>query len=209
MEYAELLEKAGSLGGVEPLRAERAIEAVLETLGEALPDEEARVLAAELPAPASAWLLRRRVPGRFARSVLYDRVARRTGGSAGFAVEQTQAICELLAGIAPEAVVSVRPALEPEIAELLASRDRREAQPLRPIRMDADHPYAHTLATGRPGSRHPLSEGRPDRAHSQSVARSAEPHADTKLSSSAGLTQERLGESLASGRPGSRRPIGG
>jgi hypothetical protein len=44
-------------------------------------------------------------------------------------------------------------------------------------------------------------------AHAHSVARSENPHADTKLSSSPGLTQERLGDSLAEARPGPAHPV--
>jgi hypothetical protein len=65
-----------------------------------------------------------------------------------------------------------------------------------------------TLSEGKPGSRHPLSEARLDRAQSNSVARADEPHADTKLSSARGLTQERLHETLAVGRPGPKRTNG-
>ncbi len=64
-----------------------------------------------------------------------------------------------------------------------------------------------TLAEGRPGSAHPLSEARPERAQSQSVARADNPHGDTKLSSATGLTQEREGETLATGHLGSNRPL--
>jgi hypothetical protein len=64
-----------------------------------------------------------------------------------------------------------------------------------------------TLATGRPGSRHPVSEAHEDRAHTESIARSDDPHGDTKLSSSRGLTQERLRETLAEGRPGPEHPV--
>jgi len=46
-------------------------------------------------------------------------------------------------------------------------------------------------------------------AHRHSVARSDDPHADSKLSSARGLRQEREQRTLASGRPGSRRPLSG
>lgn len=42
---------------------------------------------------------------------------------------------------------------------------------------------------------------------SESVAKSENPHADTKLSSSHGLTQEREHDTLAEGRPGSKHPL--
>ncbi|HLM72216.1 MAG TPA: hypothetical protein VK459_05985 [Polyangiaceae bacterium] len=57
------------------------------------------------------------------------------------------------------------------------------------------------------GSGHPLSEARFEPAHTHSVARSDNPHEDTKLSSSRGLTQERLEDTLAEGKPGSDKPI--
>ena len=57
------------------------------------------------------------------------------------------------------------------------------------------------VSTSRPGSAKPVSTARPERAPTHSVARSADPHADTKLSSSRGLTQEREHESLATGPP--------
>jgi hypothetical protein len=58
-----------------------------------------------------------------------------------------------------------------------------------------------TLAHGRPGSLHPIAEAAPASGHAHSIARNDDPHGDTKLSSSTGLTQERLRESLATGRP--------
>ena len=42
--------------------------------------------------------------------------------------------------------------------------------------------HGHTLATGRPGSRHPLSESGPRPAQTDSVA-TENPHGDSKLSS--------------------------
>lgn len=90
-------------------------------------------------------------------------------------------------------------------AELFAPRPRAGEPP--PHVHRAQPSVGATLATGRPGSLHPLSEGRPDQGHSHSVARSASPHEDTKLSTSRGSTQERLGETLAEGRPGPSRPL--
>lgn len=66
-------------------------------------------------------------------------------------------------------------------------------------------PQGHTLADGKPGSRHPLSEANPSHGQSHSVAESANPHADTKLSSSKGTTQEREKEDLAEGKSPGRK----
>ncbi|MBX3231426.1 MAG: hypothetical protein KIT84_10810 [Labilithrix sp.] len=65
----------------------------------------------------------------------------------------------------------------------------------------------HTLATGRPGSRHPISEARHAGAHAESVVRSDNPHGDMKLSSARGTTQEREHEDLAEGKPGADRNL--
>jgi uncharacterized protein (DUF2267 family) len=210
MDYPEMVARARELGGVpDEARAERALQAALETLGERLLPDVARRLAGELPEVAGGRLLLRRVPGSFSLAELYGRVSRRTGETHGFAIEQTQAAFAVLAEAAPEACVQARATLPADIGELLARRVRASTRPQRPSRMGPDHPYRHTLATGRPGSSHPLSEAAPDRAHADSVAKSDQPHADTKLSSSPGTTQERLRESLATGRPGSSRPISG
>jgi hypothetical protein len=96
-----------------------------------------------------------------------------------------------------EARARVRRALALAIGALLSPREDGVPPPHpEPPRA----PAPGTLATGRPGSRHPLSEARADRAHAHSVVREENPHGATKLSSAPGLTQEREGETLASGR---------
>ena len=45
-------------------------------------------------------------------------------------------------------------------------------------------------------------------AHRDSVAANEDPHGDTKLSSTSGLTQERLHETLATAKPDTHRIIG-
>jgi hypothetical protein len=64
-----------------------------------------------------------------------------------------------------------------------------------------------TLATGRPGSSHPISEASADRTQRESIAASENPHADTKLSSTPGVSSVRSGRSLASGKPGFEHTI--
>jgi hypothetical protein len=93
----------------------------------------------------------------------------------------------------------LRRALPEALARQLEVPEHGEPPPYGPPRSAPPH----TLASGRPGSRHPLSEGAPSRGHEHSVARNSDPHAETKLSSAHGLTQERFGESLATydGRP--------
>jgi hypothetical protein len=93
----------------------------------------------------------------------------------------------------------------PELACLYEPRDSFEGEAFAG-QLPAGAPG--DLAEGRPGARNSLASGDPALlAHRHSVARSDDPHGDSKLSSARGLTQERDEDTLASGRPGSRRPL--
>jgi hypothetical protein len=92
----------------------------------------------------------------------------------------------------------------PEIAALFEVGSEPGVSPHAPLLGEAPN----DLAEGRPGGSRPLATANPaDLAHRHSIARSDDPHAETKLSSACGLTQEREERSLATGRPGSRRPL--
>ena len=57
MEYEEIIEAIGrEAGGLPPDVAERAAQAVLQTLAERLPRGEARHILAELPAQLKPWV---------------------------------------------------------------------------------------------------------------------------------------------------------
>ena len=57
MEYPEMVARAQELGGVpDEARAERAMQAALETLGERLSADEATRLAGELPDWSSPYI---------------------------------------------------------------------------------------------------------------------------------------------------------
>jgi hypothetical protein len=93
----------------------------------------------------------------------------------------------------------------PELEGLYELRDRLEAEPLE-MRPPSRAP--NDLAEGVAGARNSLSSGNPTLlAHRHSVARTDDPHGDSKLSSARGLLQERDDDTLAAGRPGSRRPV--
>jgi uncharacterized protein (DUF2267 family) len=210
MDYQQFLAdvqlRAGFAG---PSEAERAIAVTARVLGQRLLSSECVAVAGALPAPVAGRLLRTAYERDFDLDELYDRVARGEGIQPGFGREHAQAVCQAIGTALPHEVrLRLQRHLPAEMAFLFEPHDAG-APPPRPARADpAVEPGAGTtLATGRPGSRHPLSEGRADRAHQGSVARSDDPHADTKLSSARGLTQERLGESLASGQPGPAHPV--
>ncbi|MGC4117247.1 MAG: DUF2267 domain-containing protein [Myxococcales bacterium] len=201
LDYEQLLERVRERASLpEREVANRAVVAVVETLGERLLPLDARQVSSELPAPLGEALRRRSRAGEFSLSELFRRVAEREGVSLPFAREHAVSVClELGAWLDAEVAVHLRERLPTDFAELIEPPPRLEA----PEREPPVHGRDTTLSGGRMGSQHPLSEGRADRAQSQSVVRSDNPHADTKLSSAEGLAQERAGRTLAEGHPGS------
>ena len=207
MEYAEFIDRVGFLAGlVEREEVERAVAAALGALGERLGEDELHALGTQLPTPLVGMLRRGEHGGALDLADFYARVGRREGVGPGFAREHAQVVCRVLGEAMSDDARSIMEAHFPALhAELFAPRPRPGDPP--PHVHRAQPSVGATLATGRPGSHHPLSEARPEPAHSHSVARSAHPHEDTKLSTSRGSTQERLGETLAEGRPGPSRPL--
>jgi uncharacterized protein (DUF2267 family) len=210
MSYEHLVGEVQLRAGFEtPEEAERVIAVAARVLGERLLPDEVGPLAASLPDQVAARLRVASYSHDFDVDELYDRVGRGEGAGRGFGREHTQAVCQVLGEALPEAVrTRLQRHLGPAFAALFEPRPVHLAPP-RPVH-GARAPEAgegHTLATGRLGSHHPLSEGDGDRAQAESVARSTDPHGDTKLSSSRGLTQERLRETLATGKPGPSAPV--
>ncbi len=201
MTHTEFLAQVSERTGLRsPEEADRAIQAVLEAVGARLSRQELRVLAEDLPSRLMD-MLRSGTPGEdFGLEALHARVAEREHVREGFAVEHTGTVCQVLAeALSPAAPHRLQETLPGPLAALFTPRGA-------PERFEYPHlePGGHTLAEGRPGSRHPVSEARPERAHVHSVARSANPHGDTKLSSAEGLTQEREHTTLADAHPGAR-----
>jgi uncharacterized protein (DUF2267 family) len=192
--------------------AHHTLVAVLEAMGEILTQDEAESIARELPAELSEVVRRgasrASVPAAGAAlDAFVHGVEWRENIPATFAFEHASAVCGLLSERLPaDTRKHLMADLPLAVARLLAPT-LRPVRPERPPRPAPGETQRNTLAAGRAGSTHPVSESRPETAHSQSVARSDDPHAGSKLSSSAGLTQERLGDSLASGRPGPTRKV--
>jgi uncharacterized protein (DUF2267 family) len=194
--------------------AERLLEAVLSALREQLDPLDARALAAALPAAFATPLARAIHGAPLDGHAFRSRVAALAALPLPAAIEGTQVVLGVLAESIPdELLVRLRKHVHPDLAELLSPPPDAPEPPEVHERSAAFEPPRSsrpTLATGRPGSVHPVSESRPDRAHAHSVARSDAPHADTKVSSSRGMTQEREHESLATGRPPApRKPLSG
>jgi uncharacterized protein (DUF2267 family) len=203
MTHEELIQRISDRTGLDSREAERAAFAVLSVLGERLSRRAAEELAEELPLRIGGFLFGREHGQQFGPDELHARVSAREDIRLGFAIEHTAVVCETIAeALSPGALYRLREALPEDLARLFAIHPRSPR--FERTRADARR---HTLAEGRPGSGRPLYAARFDRAHTHSIALADNPHADTKLSSSPGLTQEREQETLASGKPGSTRPL--
>jgi len=203
---AALLREVVRLGGfATPQEALVAIRATVTTLGELLLPEDLGPVAAALPDGLAPLLRKRKLPGTFDVAEFIDRVRRRERVSLGFAREHAQVVCRALGEVLSEdACRKLDRALPDSIAALLRPPPPDAPAPGHHL---GQKPGRHTLASGKPGSEHPISESHRETAHTHSVAREANPHGDSKLSSSAGMTQERLDESLATAHPNSRRTL--
>ncbi|OJH35967.1 DUF2267 domain-containing protein [Cystobacter ferrugineus] len=183
--------------------AERTVRAVLDILGERLSWPVIEAVADDLPGSLTAGLRDGVDRQDFDLAEFQARVADRMQVPLGRAVELAGVVCQFLAeALTPGTLHRLREELPEPMGALFTPRETGER--LEPVHLE---PSRGTLAEGRPGSTHPLSEARPERAQSQSVARTDNPHGDSKLSSATGLTQEREGETLATGHPGSNRPL--
>ncbi len=194
-----VLDRVMSAGIPDDALAKRIVRATVSVLGERLTEDEARLLVRRLPDELADAVEQDGYDGDFDAAELYDRIRRRARADVGVAREGAeivlQAIGELLED--EERTRLVRALPEP-VARHLLPRDFGEP----PEHVPPSHaPPLTTLAHGRPGSRHPLSEAAPPSGQTHSVAANDDPHAETKLSSSHGLTQERRNASLATGHP--------
>ena len=143
-------------------RAEAAVEATLEVLGERLSADDAGAIAEALPPALAAAVVRRARTTRPDLAALYGRVATRAQVTLGLAVEHAHAACEAIAGaLDDEQRLLLGHRLPPDWAELFTPSPRAPAAEL-PHGTAPGH--GHTLATGRPGSAHPIAEARPSRA---------------------------------------------
>lgn len=179
--------------------ARKALGATLAVLGSRLTDDEAGKLASRLAPELARIVEQEDYDADFDAAELYERVRQRSGAPPGLAREQTdvvlRALGELLGATELGRLARVLP--EP-IVRALRGPEEVEAPP---HRSGAPPRRRTTLAEGRPGSSHPIAESAPPSGHQHSVALEDNPHAETKLSSSRGLTQERFEDTLATGSP--------
>jgi uncharacterized protein (DUF2267 family) len=202
----ELLENCMDQGIPDGAAARRALHATLATVASRLTEDESAALASALPAELARIVQQAEYDSDFDAPELYLRVGNLTSSSLGVAREQVDVVLRVIGQVLSEDVRRrISRALPEPIARVLEGPVLGEPPP-HPTTSHA--PRLSTLATGRPGSHHPVSESAPSPGQTHSVARSDDPHADTKLSSARGVTQERLGDTLAEGEgPSPERPV--
>ncbi len=193
----DLCSHVAAHAGVPIALAEQATRAVLAGMGGTLTPAGRELVADELPAGLGAAILASGSPA----TPIEDRLLG-LGATAGQARELLASVCRVLVEeLSSEAVDALRVGVPAALAALLVAPIRDEPPP-RP----APDRRRDTLAEGRPGSRHPLSDASGRAVQHGSIA-DDNPHAATKLSSTAGSSQERRRETLAEGHPGARVPL--
>lgn len=212
IETSKLIERLQSLAPFEDESlARHAVDATLKSLRRGLVDDEADWLSLDLGPELAAPLVREIYAGGLSLDEFYRWVGRFSGLRRSVAKEQAQVVCRALTEcLSPAAVARLRRSL-PELASLFTIPEPERPASGPHLLRDEPGPD-HTLAGGRSGGDRPLYDARPasnieeagarsSRSHSHSIAASDDPHADTKLSSSHGLTQERDHRSLSTARP--------
>lgn len=208
MSYERFVAEVMDRGALDEVEARRAVEATLEIVASHLTPEDARAVARALPDPLAASVLRPEHQGRGSADEIYREIGDREGVSVGFAREHAQVICGvLLEQLDPDLRTRLELHGGGAMQELFAPPSPAPEIERPRSREPVPAGEGHTLATGRPRSRHPIAEAVTN-AHRDSVARAENPHGDTKLSSSPGTSSaEREGRTLATGSPGSRHPL--
>ena len=194
-----LLERLARRGLPDRETAKRALRATLAVLGERLVDDEAAALAALLPAELAPAVGNVEYDADFGSADLYERVGRRELTAAGAAKEHAEMVLGALGDCLDDDLrTRLARALPRQVGEVLLGRPAWDEPP--PHGTPARAETVATLAMGRTGSRHPLCDATAPAGQAHSVASNPSPHDATKLSTSRGLTQERLHESLADSR---------
>jgi uncharacterized protein (DUF2267 family) len=196
-----LLARLVDEGLVDEVTARRALDATVAVLGERLVDDEARALAEVVPAELVANLEAGAYDSDFDAEELFERVRRREQTSAARARESAEVVLAVLGEhLGQDRRHRIARGLPGLAAELvLGERERAHGEPP-PHAVAPVPPRVATLASSHAGSTHPLSESGPAIGQTHSVARNPSPHEETKLSGAKGLTQERLDDTLGTGR---------
>jgi uncharacterized protein (DUF2267 family) len=195
-------------GGLRTAReARRALGAAIGALRCALDDEDAPVVAAELPRDLARVLERTATKTVRNTKALYAETERRERVGLGFAMEHAQVVLQVLAEhLNPELVSRLRKSLPSDIAALL----KRRRFPAGPPPYVHEHP-AHrdtplqTLSRSRPGASETIAEAGGELAHRASVARTSNPRIDRMVASARSTRPGHEDETLATSHGDERR----
>lgn len=209
MTYEIFLMRVEHRSGVDDgAMVQELVHRVVSELGATLSGEAGEFVARCLPEPLASELRSSHAGGLGEGeppTALYRCIGDALGIDAGFAVEFTRVVCQVLS----ECVGSERRTrLISELGEdwedvFLPRKVDFGPRPELAIELGpADSSTRDDLAEGRPGSDHPLSER--DVGQHDSLARTDTPHEGDQLATSHGKPERRT---LAGGRPGSSRSI--
>jgi hypothetical protein len=155
-----LVDELVCLTGLEPAAASAALGIAAEALAVRLDAAARKALWAVLPASVGAPPPV--LAGAGHAEELYCRTAHQLGLGLLQAIETAQIACQSIhARLDAEARARLLRQLHPTLAELLGRSRSLDAAPADPTHHLPG--TGHTLATGRPASRHPVSESRPPR----------------------------------------------
>jgi hypothetical protein len=186
-------------GGIAEDDARAAIAAIVPAIAGACSDRVARRIASAL---GGAWARFERGPAGSVEGV-HRIVAARLEVPRGRAAELTRIVAEVIGErLDDEGWTLARRDLTPELVAILEPRERVGRGSPRRTPHDADE---RTLAAGAPGAQHPIATAHHPVAQPASVDDDAQ-H-EERLSTAHGTRQEERGETLATGRPGSTRPL--
>ena len=119
MRYEEVVENVRNTCGLESVDAAHAVESILETLGERIPETHRKHLADQLSAELKDYLFKREHRGNFGPEEFYSRVAARENVHYRTAVERSRCVMTVLQQAASEGEWrKIRNALPDEYAEL-------------------------------------------------------------------------------------------
>ncbi|MCL6583732.1 MAG: DUF2267 domain-containing protein [bacterium] len=131
MRYQEFIEQVKKLGGFESLdEAAKVTEATLETLSERLSRKEREDLAAQLPKELKEYFLKGRDTERFLLEDFYSRVSARAAVRYHRAVEQAQAVMQVLReAVSPGELEDILSELPDEYGELFGRKPKGPMSP--------------------------------------------------------------------------------
>ena len=127
MEYEEIIEAIGREAADLPADvAERAVQAVLQTLAERLPRGEARHILAELPSELKPWVYTEADAERFGIDEFLERVAKREGTDIETALRHARAVFAALGrALDADAVAHLAGSLPRTFEPLVAEAQQR------------------------------------------------------------------------------------